>query len=218
VAALGDVHGDTEVTSEIVWLVGRYAFLGLLYLFVLLVLRALVAEMRAEAPSAWPARYMEAAQPGGDPAQTGQLAPPAEAEPALEPAAPPASDAAPQPLRPAALPPRLIVVESGQPADVPIGTAFSLTAVTTIGRGPHNSIALPSDSYASTNHALVFVREGALYLRDRGSTNGTTVNESRAEGEVLLHDGDRIMVGTTVLRYSAGQTPAQVAPLDSAPQ
>jgi hypothetical protein len=206
------------VTTEIVWLVGRYAFLGLLYLFVLLVLRALVAEMRAEAPNEWPARYVEAAQRGADPAQTGRLAPSAEPEPALEPAVAPAAEAAPQPSRPAALPPRLIVVESAQPADVPIGTTLHLTAVTTIGRGPHNSIALPSDSYASTNHALVFVRDGALYLRDRGSTNGTTVNGSRAEGEVLLHDGDRIMVGTTVLRYSAGQTPAEAASPESAAQ
>jgi len=104
------------------------------------------------------------------------------------------------------------VVASPDPAALPTGTTFNLTAVTTVGRGSHNSIALPSDRYASTNHALIFARGGAMYLRDRGSTNGTLLNDGRAEGEVLLHDGDRVAVGTTVLRYSAGRAPVEEQP------
>jgi len=185
------------VTGEIVWLVGRYAFLGLLYLFVLLVLRALVAELRPEQGALRPARYMPESSPPVDPGRTGDLG----AAVAPQPAPPVAS-----PVR-VALPPRLTVVETVDPRELPTGTTFNLTAVTTLGRGAHNSIALPSDKFSSTNHALVFLREGAMYLRDRGSTNGTLVNGQRAEGEVLLHEGDRITVGTTVLRYGEGPPP-----------
>ena len=84
-------------------------------------------------------------------------------------------------------------------------TAFALTAVMTIGRGAHNSVALPSDKHVSNNHALVFVRDGVIHVRDRGSTNGTYVNGARIDDETPLNDGDRITVGTTVLRYSAQQ-------------
>ena len=200
------------MTGDIVWLVGRYAFLGLLYLFVLLVLRSLVAEMHAEAPAAGPLRHTIAAPRVVDSGHTGELAAAAAPEHAVvEPAPEPRPMAAPM-----SLPPRLIVVESAEPAELPTGTTFTLTAVTTIGRGTHNSIALPSDRYSSTNHALVFVREGALYLRDRGSTNGTLLNGKRAEGEILLHDGDRLSVGTTVLRYSAGRTPEAPGPATEA--
>ncbi len=177
-------------TTEILLTVGRYAFLGLLYLFVLLVLRALLAEMRSEARpvvSAGGQREVESTRslgPGHD----------ADTEQGAEPRLPS------QPL-----PPRLVVVESSDPGQLPIGTAFAITAVTTIGRGLHNSVALPTDKHASNNHALLFVRDGVIRIRDRGSTNGTHVNGVRIQDETPLSDGDRIAVGTTVLRYSAQQ-------------
>jgi hypothetical protein len=175
---------------EVVLTVGRYAFLGLLYLFVLLVLRALLAEMRTEGQ---PVASM--AGPRQD-ESTGPLRGRAESLP--EPAEAPQLPSQP-------LPPRLIVVETADPGELPIGTAFTLTAVMTIGRGAHNSVALLSDKHVSTNHALVFVRDGVIHLRDRGSTNGTYVNGARIDDETPLNDGDRITVGTTVLRYSAQQ-------------
>ena len=193
------------MTTEIVWLVGRYAFLGLLYLFVLLVLRALVAELRPEQGALRPVHYMPEPAPPVDPGRTGELAAPVAPEPV-----PPSTS----PVR-VSLPPRLTVVETVDPRELPTGTTFNLTAVTTLGRGAHNSISLPSDKFASTNHALVFLREGAMYLRDRGSTNGTLVNGQRAEGEILLHEGDRVTVGTTVLRYGEGPPPAEAEPSET---
>ncbi len=177
-------------TAEIVLSVGRYAFLGLLYLFVLLVLRALLAEMRAEVQPA----VLPMHRGGPRPAVAVPGAPVAPAEERPEPRIPA------QPL-----PPRLIVVESADPGQLPVGMAFTVTAVTTIGRGPHNSLALPTDKHVSNNHALLFVRDGTIRLRDRGSTNGTYVNGERIEDEAPLNDGDRITVGTTVLRFSAQQ-------------
>jgi hypothetical protein len=188
------------VTSEIAWLVGRYAFLGLLYLFVLLVLRALVAELQTEPAPSSPAHPAPA--PAARPA-------PGPAIEVREPEPPPAAPEAVRAPVVATLPPRLIIVESPDPLGLPTGTTINLTAVTTLGRGAHNSVALPADKFASTNHALVFVRDGAMHLRDRGSTNGTLLNGERLEGEVALRDGDRITVGATVLRYGAGATPPE---------
>jgi len=193
----------SAVTTEVAWLVGRYAFLGLLYLFVLLVLRALVAELRGEPVAHQPARLEPVARPAPVPSATGRPAERTEAPP--EPVRPPPAWSGP-------LPPRLIVVESPDPVALPIGTTINLTAVTTVGRGAHNSVALPADQFASTNHALVFVREGCVYARDRGSTNGTLVNGERIDGEVPLQDGDRITVGTTVLRYGGGSVPEDSPP------
>lgn len=177
-------------TTEIVLTVGRYAFVGLLYLFVLLVLRALLAEMRTEMPPAF-------SLVGGPEAEsTESLGPTREAG---------AEGGGERQLPSQPLPPRLVIVQSADQGQLPVGTAFAITAVTTIGRGPHNSVALAMDKHVSNNHALLFVRDGVIRVRDRGSTNGTHVNGVRIQDEMALTDGDRIAVGATVLRYSAQQ-------------
>ncbi len=181
------------MTPDILWLVARYAFLGLLYLFVLFTLRALIAEMRSEA------RAPVSAPAPASPPLTRRV----EAAMAPVPVPTPAADTASIPDRlKEPLPPRLVVLRSAEPDQLPIGTTFAVTAVATIGRGEHNSVALTGDQFASTNHALVYLREGAIYLRDRGSTNGTLVNGGRLEDEALLHDGDRITIGTTELQFN----------------
>jgi hypothetical protein len=177
-------------TTELVLTLGRYAFLALLYLFVLLVLRALLAEMRAEARPA-------VSQAGGqDVESTRALEPGREAV---------TGGPAERQLPSQPLPPRLVVVQSADQGQLPVGTAFTITAVTTIGRGLHNSVPLAMDKHVSNNHALLFVRDGVIRVRDRGSTNGTHVNSVRIQDETPLDDGDRISIGTTVLRYSAQQ-------------
>ncbi|MGQ9732088.1 MAG: FHA domain-containing protein [Candidatus Zipacnadales bacterium] len=188
------------MSLETVWLLGRYAFVGLLYFFVLLVLRALVIEMREEAVLV-PARHTDVAFPvQSSDSDTGDLAP------VVAGTTPPGSSGSSRDL-----PPRLVVVESADPRVLPVGTTLNLTAVTTIGRGTHNSLALSSDQYASTNHALLVMRDGVIYLRDRGSKNGTFLNGALVEAETALADGDRITVGTTVLRYSAGNLASRSA-------
>jgi len=199
------------VDTEIVWVVGRYALLALLYLFVILVLRALILEMRSEplpsappapvdAPIAVPTSPEDTVDHGHAPAPTPPPAP-------VVPAKPLANRTASESLHGDPLPPRLVVVESGDPAALPTGTTFPLSAVTTIGRGAHNVVALPGDQFASTNHALVFSRDGAPHVRDRGSTNGTLLNGGRLVDEGPLSDGDRISIGTTVLLFAAGEEP-----------
>jgi hypothetical protein len=95
--------------------------------------------------------------------------------------------------------PRLVVLRS-ESVDLPPGREFPLLAAATIGRAEHNLVVLP-DTFVSSQHALIFLKEGRRVLRDRGSTNGTLVNGHRVSGDHILRDGDQIGVGTSVLRY-----------------
>jgi pSer/pThr/pTyr-binding forkhead associated (FHA) protein len=56
------------------------------------------------------------------------------------------------------------------------------------------------DPGASRRHARIHADGADYVLSDLGSTNGTFVNDESA-GEVMLHDGDRITIGTTVLEF-----------------
>ncbi len=95
--------------------------------------------------------------------------------------------------------PRLVVLHSESP-DLAPGREFPLLAAATIGRAGHSLVVL-TDTFVSSQHALIFLKEGRRVLRDRGSTNGTLVNGHRISGDHILRDGDQIMVGTTMLRY-----------------
>lgn len=74
-------------------------------------------------------------------------------------------------------------------------------AVMTLGRDKNSDITL-NDPQASRNHA-VLRRLGAddYYLIDSGSANGSFVNERRIATPTLLHDGDRVRIGSTVLEF-----------------
>jgi pSer/pThr/pTyr-binding forkhead associated (FHA) protein len=63
----------------------------------------------------------------------------------------------------------------------------------TIGRAPENSIRL-EDTSVSGRHAEIVVVGENCYLKDIGSTNGTTVN-GQAVTETQLRPGDRIRFG-----------------------
>jgi hypothetical protein len=73
--------------------------------------------------------------------------------------------------------------------------------VTTIGRGADADLRL-NDTGVSRTHAEIHVEpEGAGWrttLRDLRSTNGTRVNGERVES-CVLHDGDRLSLGSTAL-------------------
>jgi pSer/pThr/pTyr-binding forkhead associated (FHA) protein len=73
-----------------------------------------------------------------------------------------------------------------------------LETATTIGRGAECELHI-EDTYASQQHARIFGKNGAWYVEDLGSTNGTFVNEQRLVAPALLQPGDRVRIGTTVL-------------------
>jgi pSer/pThr/pTyr-binding forkhead associated (FHA) protein len=95
-------------------------------------------------------------------------------------------------------PERLVVLE---PADQ-YGQSFELGDELTVGRAIGCGIALPDDTFVSTLHARVFRRDGALFVEDLGSTNGTFVNDHPVTGTVAFHKGDRLQVGKSVLELS----------------
>jgi hypothetical protein len=93
---------------------------------------------------------------------------------------------------------RLVVVASpaGEPA---VGTAFSLDAVTTLGRDVNATILL-DDEFVSGIHAVLTYRGRTWYVEDLGSTNGTFVNGSQVDGVAAASFGDELQLGTVRLR------------------
>jgi two-component system NtrC family sensor kinase len=75
--------------------------------------------------------------------------------------------------------------------------------VVSIGREAGNAIQL-DDHEVSRRHAEIRRVGEALVLADLGSSNGTFVNDDRAD-RADLASGDRIRVGRTVLVYAADQ-------------
>ncbi len=69
----------------------------------------------------------------------------------------------------------------------------------TIGRARTNSIAVPNDRFASKEHASILDVEGAFYIEDLQSGNGTRIlrgnTEVKVEGRQRLQHADVISVG-----------------------
>ena len=92
---------------------------------------------------------------------------------------------------------RLIAEQGGglQP-----GESFVVGSGITIGRAPGIEVHI-EDTYASGHHARIYDREGAVYVEDMNSTNGTYVNGRRVSTQELLRADDRIRIGDTEFRY-----------------
>jgi hypothetical protein len=90
---------------------------------------------------------------------------------------------------------RLVVLEP----KVARGQAYALNREITIGRDANCTITIPDDTFVSTLHARIFDHEGQPVLEDLGSTNGSYLNGSKVAGIKLLHPGDRVQIGYTVL-------------------
>jgi hypothetical protein len=67
--------------------------------------------------------------------------------------------------------------------------------VTTIGRTPDNDISFPEDSNVSRYHAEIESKFGDYWLIDLKSSNGSTVNGNRVDRDILLSEGDKIVLG-----------------------
>ena len=164
----------------------KLAFLAVLYLFLLWVVRSAWKDLRGT-------RGVDAGAPPGGVVHAA--------------AAPPEADAtgmhrAGEPLlagRPGSAEhgePRLVIERA---AGHPDGIAYSLEHGATLGRGDVE-VRL-EDPFASTRHARIEHQGSVIVLEDLGSTNGTYLNEEPLTGPQPLHHGDRIRIGDSVMTY-----------------
>ena len=93
---------------------------------------------------------------------------------------------------------RLVVITTGDTA-LEVGQAFPLLPVTSLGRAPANTVHV-ADSYASNHHALLTLRGGRWWLEDRGSSNGTTLNDQLLHTSAVVSAGDIIGIGGVALK------------------
>ena len=160
----------------------KIAFLALLWLFFLRVLRAVWAELKA--PPAVAAVPTATAAAAATPTAGGT---------ATAPAGAPTRGTAPPDLTPA----QLLVIDSPEQR----GQVFALTDEVTVGRGGGCGVAL-NDRMVSQLHARIFRRNGQLFVEDLGSTNGTLLNGKKVSAPAAVRRGDRLQVGKTVLEVT----------------
>jgi pSer/pThr/pTyr-binding forkhead associated (FHA) protein len=82
-----------------------------------------------------------------------------------------------------------------------------------IGRDPQCQLR-PASPAVSKQHCALSARDGKVYLRDCGSTNGTFLNDEQIAGEREVKTGDRLRVGPLEfdLRIEAGSPTSKSTP------
>ena len=93
---------------------------------------------------------------------------------------------------------RLVVVQSGG-TDLAPGQTVALSEMTGLGRGHANTVIV-EDPFASTEHALLYRREGRWWLEDLNSRNGTLLNGERLRAPTIVATGDEVGIGGVRLR------------------
>lgn len=179
----------------------KYPLLLLVYVFLLMVVRAMARSLpsreeltgapvsfEASAPRAVRPPPREARAPVARPERV--LEPPRAAEPA------PAPSPAPEQAASLAASARLEVVDGmpNPPGGIP------LDGPVVFGRSAGCTVRVP-DPFVSSQHARLTPEPGGPILEDLGSRNGTYLGQQRIEGPVRLQDGDTFAVGDILFRY-----------------
>ena len=153
----------------------RLAFLGALWLFIIITVIALRRDLM----------------------QPREVRPAAAARPAK----PPRSQKPPKPAKPsraakhARTGPALVVTEGPLAQTVvPLGTAQ-----VTLGRAPDSTLVI-DDDYASSRHARLYPSEDGWIVEDLGSTNGTWIDRTRITSPTVLPPGVPLRIGRTTLQ------------------
>ena len=169
----------------------KFVLLGLLYLFFARVLWAVWSEVRT--PSRRP--MVGAPRQGMAPSAAGQTTPmnrPAAATAAANVPAPAPSRRSKKQRGRAT---RLVMLEPRSRRGVTVALGGDIV----LGREPTCTIVIDDDAYISQRHVRFYDYEGQPMVEDLGSTNGTFHNGSKLTGSKLLHPGDRVQAGTTVI-------------------
>jgi pSer/pThr/pTyr-binding forkhead associated (FHA) protein len=96
--------------------------------------------------------------------------------------------------------PRLVVERA--PGHTP-GMEYDVGVGAVMGRGEQAEIRL-EDPFASSSHAKLTRQGGIVVIEDLGSTNGTYLNEEILAGPQPLHAGDRVRIGDSEFTYVTG--------------
>lgn len=92
----------------------------------------------------------------------------------------------------------ILTVEEG-PGLAP-GEVFPVRDTTVVGASPRSDVVLRDDA-ASPQHLRLVARSGGFWVEDLGSEAGTYLNGERLEAPAPVRHGDRLRVGSTVLRF-----------------
>ncbi len=170
----------------------KFALLGLLYLFFARVLWAVWSEVRTPRQQS---RVATTQPSSGTPARAAQPV----TQPQPRPTTPQSGRQSAQQRRPqkgrSGRVGRLVILEPRARR----GTTVPMQGEVTLGRDPSCTITIDDDTYISQLHLRFYDYEGQPMLEDLGSTNGTFHNGNKIVGAKLLHPGDRVQVGTTVI-------------------
>jgi len=75
-----------------------------------------------------------------------------------------------------------------------------------VGRDPQCQLR-PASPMISKRHCALLQRDGKVYIRDFGSTNGTFVNDQPVKDEQELRDGETLKIGPLVFEVRLIQEP-----------
>ncbi|MGH8470649.1 MAG: FHA domain-containing protein [Gammaproteobacteria bacterium] len=74
-----------------------------------------------------------------------------------------------------------------------------------IGANPENDLVIQGDEFVSGSHAHLRYNQGALFISDQKSRNGTFLNDSRLkEATLTLNPKDHIRIGDCIFEVMAG--------------
>lgn len=91
-------------------------------------------------------------------------------------------------------PTKLVVVQGER-----TGTVIDLTGVPiTIGRA-NDATLVVTDDYASSRHARLFAQDGQWIVEDLGSTNGTYLGRTKVSRPMPVPPGVPVRIGKTVI-------------------
>ncbi len=159
--------------SALVVAVVKYGLLGLLWVFILLAVRTIRADLSG--------------RPAAPPPQ------PKAMRPTSTKAARPA-----KPVKRKGVPSKLVVTEGALR-----GTTVTLAdAPVTLGRA-HDSTLVLTDDYASNRHARLVPTDSGWTLEDLGSTNGTYLGSTKVSRPTPVPLGSVIRIGKTEIELRA---------------
>src|SRR6476620_5922377 len=82
-----------------------------------------------------------------------------------------------------------------------------------VGRSSDLDMGLVEDM-VSRKHARITMQQDQIWIEDLGSTNGTFVNGEKIK-RARLKEGDRVLIGTSILKVIAGEGAARTDTSDA---